>query len=56
MTMINLMLAKLYIYIYTYIHTHTLFRTYKYRNLALQVGGVSDETGKYGREFCGTST
>jgi hypothetical protein len=25
-------------------------------NLALQVGGVSDETIKYGREFCGTST
>jgi hypothetical protein len=29
---------------------------YKYRNLALQVGGVSDETVKYGHEFCGTST
>jgi hypothetical protein len=29
---------------------------YKYGNLALQVGGVSDETVKYGREFCGTST
>jgi hypothetical protein len=29
---------------------------YKYRDLALQVGGVSDETEKYGREFCGTST
>jgi hypothetical protein len=28
---------------------------YKYGNLALQVGGVSDETVKYGREFCGTS-
>jgi hypothetical protein len=27
----------------------------KYGNLALQVGGVSDETLKYGREFCGTS-
>jgi hypothetical protein len=27
----------------------------KYGNLALQVGGVSDETVKYGREFCGTS-
>jgi hypothetical protein len=25
-------------------------------NLALQVGGVSDEIIKYGREFCGTST
>jgi hypothetical protein len=24
---------------------------YKYGNLALQVGGVSDETVKYGREF-----
>jgi hypothetical protein len=29
---------------------------YKYGNLALQVGGVSNETVKYGREFCGTST
>jgi hypothetical protein len=29
---------------------------YKYRNLTLQVGGVSDETIKYGREFCGTLT
>jgi hypothetical protein len=28
----------------------------KYGNLALQVGGVSDETVIYGREFCGTST
>jgi hypothetical protein len=26
------------------------------RNLTLQVGGVSDETVKYGREFSGTST
>jgi hypothetical protein len=26
----------------------------KYRNLALQVGGVSDETVKYGRESRGT--
>jgi hypothetical protein len=25
---------------------------YKYRDLALQVGGVSDETVKCGREFC----
>jgi hypothetical protein len=25
---------------------------YKYGNLALQVGEVSDETVKYGREFC----
>jgi hypothetical protein len=24
--------------------------------MALQVGGVSDETVKYGREFCETST
>jgi hypothetical protein len=24
--------------------------------LALQVGEISDETVKYGREFCGTST
>jgi hypothetical protein len=29
--------------------------TSKYEDLALQVGGVSDETVKYGREFCGTS-
>jgi hypothetical protein len=29
---------------------------YKCGNLALQVGGVSDETVKYGREFCGIST
>jgi hypothetical protein len=29
---------------------------YKYGDLALQVGGVSDETVKYGREFCGAST
>jgi hypothetical protein len=29
---------------------------YKYRDLALQVGGVSDETIKYGREFYRTST
>jgi hypothetical protein len=28
---------------------------YKYGNLALQVGGVLNETVKYGREFCGTS-
>jgi hypothetical protein len=27
---------------------------YKYGNLAFQVGGLSDETVKYGREFCGT--
>jgi hypothetical protein len=29
---------------------------YKYGDLALQVGGVSNETVKYGREFCETST
>jgi hypothetical protein len=29
---------------------------YKYGDLALQVGGVSNDTVKYGREFCGTST
>jgi hypothetical protein len=29
--------------------------TSKYEDLALQVGGVSDETVKYGREFYGTS-
>jgi hypothetical protein len=29
---------------------------YKYGNLALQVGGVSDEAVKYGREFYRTST
>jgi hypothetical protein len=28
----------------------------KIENFALQVGGVSDETVKEGREFCGTST
>jgi hypothetical protein len=27
-----------------------------YGDLALQVGGVLNETVKYGREFCGTST
>jgi hypothetical protein len=30
--------------------------TLKYGDLALQVGGVSHETVKYGREFCGTYT
>jgi hypothetical protein len=35
---------------------HPVPGRYKYGNLALQVGGVSDETVKYGREFCGTST
>jgi hypothetical protein len=29
---------------------------YKYGDLDLQVGGVSNETVKYGCEFCGTST
>jgi hypothetical protein len=29
---------------------------YKYGNLVLQVGGVSDETVKYGYEFCATRT
>jgi hypothetical protein len=31
-------------------------RVYIYRDLALQVGGVSNEIVKYGREFCGNST
>jgi hypothetical protein len=35
---------------------HPVPGRYKYGNLALQVGEVSDETVKYGREFCGTST
>jgi hypothetical protein len=35
---------------------HPVLGGYKYGNLALQVGGVSNETVKYGREFCGTST
>jgi hypothetical protein len=30
--------------------------TLKYRDLALQVGGVSDKTVKFGCEFCGIST
>jgi hypothetical protein len=39
------------------LHTcHPVPGGYKYGNLALQVGGVSDETVKYVREFCGTST
>jgi hypothetical protein len=29
---------------------------YKYGDLALQAGGVSNETVKYGRDFCGTWT
>jgi hypothetical protein len=36
--------------------SHCTNVTSKYGDLALQVGGVSDETVKYGREFCGTST
>jgi hypothetical protein len=36
--------------------SHPVPGGYKYRDLALQVGGVSDETMKYGGEFCGTST
>jgi hypothetical protein len=33
---------------------HSVDRGYKYRDLALQDEG-SNETVKYGREFCGTS-
>jgi hypothetical protein len=36
--------------------SHFTSVTSKYGDLALQVGGVSDETVKEGREFCGTST
>jgi hypothetical protein len=36
--------------------SHPVPGGYKYGNLALQVGGVSDETVNYGSEFCGTST
>jgi hypothetical protein len=36
--------------------SHCTNGTSKYGDLALQVGGVSDETVKYGREFYGTST
>jgi hypothetical protein len=35
---------------------HCTSVTSKYEDLALQVGRISDETVKYGREFCGTST
>jgi hypothetical protein len=35
---------------------HPVHGGYKHGNLALQVGGVSDETVKYGSEFCGIST
>jgi hypothetical protein len=36
--------------------SHCINLTSKYGDLALQVGGVSDETVKYGHEFCWTST
>jgi hypothetical protein len=36
--------------------SHPVPGGYKYGDLTLQVGGVSDETVKYGREFCDTST
>jgi hypothetical protein len=36
--------------------SHCTSVTSKYEDLALQVGGVSDETVKYGSEFCGTLT
>jgi hypothetical protein len=36
--------------------SHPVPGGYKYRNLALQVGGVSNEIVEYGREFCWTST
>jgi hypothetical protein len=39
-----------------YLLSFTVPGGYKYGNLALQVGGVSDETVTFGREFCGTST
>jgi hypothetical protein len=35
---------------------HCTNLTSKDGDLAFQVGGVSDETAIYGREFCGTST
>jgi hypothetical protein len=35
---------------------HSVPGGYKYGNLALQVGEVSDERAKYGLEVCGTST
>jgi hypothetical protein len=34
---------------------HPIPGGYKCGDLALQIGGVTDETVKYGREFCGTS-
>jgi hypothetical protein len=36
--------------------SHCTNVTSKYGDLALQVGGVSDERVKKDREFCGTST
>jgi hypothetical protein len=36
--------------------SHCTNMTSKYGDLALQDGGVSDETVKEGREFCGIST
>jgi hypothetical protein len=36
--------------------SHSTNVTSKYGDLALQVRGVSDETVKYDREFCRTST
>jgi hypothetical protein len=35
---------------------HPVSGGYKYGDMALQVVGVSNETVKYGREFCWTST
>jgi hypothetical protein len=35
---------------------HPVLGEYKYGDLALQVGWVSNETVKYGHEFCGTLT
>jgi hypothetical protein len=60
-------LRPLGLYIYIYLNRVSVAVTggitgppvpggYKYGNLAHQVGGVSNETVKYGREFCGTST
>jgi hypothetical protein len=42
-------------FIITHNH-HPVPGGYKYGDLALQAGGVSDETVQYGREFYGTST
>jgi hypothetical protein len=43
-------------YVYRSLINQVIKGGYKYRDLALQIGGGSDETAKYGREFCGTST